>query len=128
MAWVYFNPNPWGWNTDDCTVRALCAVLGVDWPEAYDILTDAGREMGLMPHKPAVMWAVLEMRGFQRETLPECPYCITVEEFAREHPRGLYVLATSTHILCLIDGNWLDSWDSGDEIPVTMWRLKYFGR
>lgn len=29
MAWVYFNPNPWRLNTDDCTVRTLCTARGI---------------------------------------------------------------------------------------------------
>lgn len=38
MAWVYFNPNPWGLNTDDCTVRALCSILRINWDEAHKLL------------------------------------------------------------------------------------------
>lgn len=129
MAWVHFNPNPWGLTTDDCTVRALCAVLRMDWDEAHELLCDTSRDMGLMPSHPAVMWAVLAQNGFEREALPDrCPDCYTVKDFARDYSRGLYVLATNTHILCVMNGDWIDAWDSGAEVPVNMWQLKYDGR
>ncbi len=125
MAWVYYNPNPWRLSTDDCTVRALSLALGMEWPEAYDLLSETGRDMGLMPTNPAVMWALLKMRGFTREALPDkCPDCYTVADFARDHPDGLYVVATGTHILCTIGGDWLDSWNSGDEVPMYYWHRK----
>lgn len=33
MAYVHYNPNPWRLTTDDCTVRAISCVLGLDWDE-----------------------------------------------------------------------------------------------
>lgn len=128
MAYVHFNPNPWRLATDDCTVRALCAVLRIDWNEAYDLLCENGKEMGLMPVNPAVMWVVLSKVGYSREVMPDlCPDCYTVADFANDHPRGAYVLATNTHVLAVIGGDWYDSWNSGDEVPVNKWSLKYQG-
>ena len=76
MAWVYFNPNPWGLNTDDCTVRALCTVLGIGWDEAHELLSNTSRKMGLMPSNKKVMWSILMRRGFRHEQLPDlCPDC-----------------------------------------------------
>lgn len=125
MAYVHYNPNPWRLTTDDCTVRALSLALGMEWTEAYDLLAEAGRDMGLMPTNPAVMWALLKMRGFTREALPDqCPDCYTVADFARDHSRGLFVVATGTHILCVIGGDWFDSWNSGDEVPMYFWYRK----
>ena len=122
MAYVHFNPNPWRLSTDDCTVRAISCALGLDWNEAYMLLAETGREMGLMPTNPAVFWALLKQRGFTREMIPDtCPDCYTVKDFARDHPRGTYVLATDTHVLAVISGDWLDSWNSGDEVPLYFW-------
>ena len=41
-----------------------------------------------------------------------------LEIFGRDHPQGLYVLATGTHVITVIDGDYYDSWDSGDKIPL----------
>lgn len=76
-----------------------------------------------MPSNAAVMWALLKMRGFSRNMLPDrCPNCYTVADFTKDHPHGVYVLATGTHVLSVINGDWYDSWNSGDEVPVYYWR------
>ena len=50
-----------------------------------------------------------------------CPNCYTVARFAKEHPSGIYILALSGHVVCIKDGDWLDSWDSGNEIVLYYW-------
>ena len=47
-----------------------------------------------------------------------CPQCVTVSQFAKDHPKGRYVLATQNHVVCVDSGNYFDSWDSGDEIVL----------
>ena len=124
MAYIYFNPNPWRLTTEDCAPRALSAVLGLSWEDAYDLLCENGREMGLMPSNKAVMWAILKMHGFRRTAIPDqCPDCYTIADFARDHPRGVYVCATGDHIVAVINGDWFDAWNSGDEIPLFYWEM-----
>ena len=75
-----------------------------------------------MPDSDAVWWDFLNEHGFQYHAiLSECPKCRTVREFCADHPDGLYVLATQNHVLCAIDGDWYDAWDSGDEIVLHYW-------
>jgi hypothetical protein len=47
-----------------------------------------------------------------------CPLCVSVSQFAEEHPTGRYVLACQNHVVSVIDGDYYDSWDSGDEIVI----------
>ena len=47
-----------------------------------------------------------------------CSDCPTVDKFCEAHPKGTYVLATGTHAIACIDGNYYDTWDSGQEIPI----------
>ena len=47
-----------------------------------------------------------------------CETCLKVKTFATLHPKGLYILATGSHVVALKDGNYMDSWDSGDETVV----------
>ena len=122
MAYFYYNPNPWRLSTEDCAPRALSAVLRMSWHEAYDLLCESGREMGLMPSNKAVMWAILKMHGFRRHAMPDqCPDCYTISNFAWDHPSGVYVCATGDHIVAVIDGDWYDAWNSCDEIPQFFW-------
>ena len=120
--WIEFNPNPVGRSVDDCTVRALAKALNLSWDEAHYMLSEASREMADMPHANSVMSAILRQNGFYRYVISNiCEDCYTVAEFCEDHPRGLYVLGTGTHVVTVIDGDWWDSWDSSNEIPIYYW-------
>lgn len=114
--WRMYNPNPTGKRMGDCTVRAVAAATRQDWRHAYLAICLEGLEMCDMPSSNAVWGGYLRACGFIRRGLPDaCPECETVRDFAGEHPRGVYVLALDGHVVTLIDGDWYDTWDSGDE-------------
>lgn len=116
MAYVFYNPNPKQLNTGDCVIRALTLALDTDWHSAYIRLAIFGDRMCQMPSTNTVWGAFLMQNGYKRYSLPtECPDCYSVKDFADEHPKGKYVLATGTHVVMLIDGSWWDSWDSASE-------------
>lgn len=72
-----------------------------------------------MPDRNRSWWAFLRAIGFtQFRLLDTCPNCYTVADFARDHPRGRYVLGPHEHAVAVIDGDWWDSWDSGDTVPT----------
>ena len=123
MAWKEFNNNPVGRRVGDCAVRAISKALDTDWESAYILLVSNGFSMGDMPSADSVWGATLRQHGFYRETLPDsCPDCYTIKDFLEEHKRGKFILATGTHVVCAVDGNYYDSWDSGDEVPIYYWR------
>lgn len=123
--WIKYNPNPTGRFVGDCSVRAVSAALGIDWEQAYELITDAGYKMGDMPSSDSVWGAVLRQHGFYRTSIPNsCPDCYTVEDFAADHPRGIYVIGFGGHVATVIDGNLYDSWDSSHEVPVYYWYRK----
>jgi hypothetical protein len=81
-----------------------------------------GYALGDMPSANRTWGAYLQKRGFKRRLVEaDCSTCYTVEDFAMEYPRGIYVLGCSGHVLAVIDGKWLDSWDSGAECPIYYW-------
>lgn len=123
--WVKFNPNPTGRFVGDCAVRAVAAALGVDWEDAYTLISDAGFAMGDMPSSDSVWGAVLRQHGFYRSAIPNsCPDCYTARDFAADHPRGVFVLGFGGHVATVIDGDLYDSWDSSNEVPVYYWYRK----
>ena len=76
-----------------------------------------------MPSGDNVWGSYLRKLGFKRELIPDtCPDCYTVKDFTDDHPRGRYILATGTHVIAVVDGNYIDTWDSGNEIPIYYWR------
>ena len=112
----YFNPNPEGKNTGDCTVRAISKALGRTWENVYTALCAKGYEMSEMPDTNTVWGAYLIDCGFRRHILPEtCPFCYTMADFAEEHPEGTFICGTGTHVVCICDGVIWDSFDSSDK-------------
>lgn len=122
MGYIQFNENPCDKRKNDCSVRALSTVLGEEWDLVYVQLCTLGLDMCDMPSSKAVVNQFLRGRGFHRHICPDTyPFCYTVEEFAYEHPNGRYLLATDSHVVAVIDGDYIDTWDSGNEIPLFYW-------
>ena len=104
-------------------MRALCKLFDEDWLTMYDRLTDTGREMYDMPSSNAVWGAYLYDEGFNKYIVKNSPeHMITVREFAGRNPVGRYLLATGSHVVAVKDGDYYDTWDSGDEVPIYYWR------
>lgn len=125
MPYVYYNPNPNGKNVGDCVIRAISKATNKDWESVYTGICVTGYSMCDMPSANCVWGAYLRGNGFARDVVPnECPECYSVADFAREHPQGTYILALTGHVVCVKDGDWYDSWDSGDKIPMYYWERK----
>jgi hypothetical protein len=81
---------------------------------------------------PSVNWLwelYLKKCGFEKFLMPEsCPECLTVREFCKQFPEGTYVIGTGHHAIAVIDGNYMDLWDSGDERPTYFFRKKQTGK
>ena len=122
MGYKYFMNNPCGARVGDCAVRAISKALNISWEEAYAKLAINGYRMCDMPSSNTVIASVLRQNGFYRENLPDYgdrPY--TVREFAERNPIGVYVLGTGNHVVCVRDGTYCDSFNSGDEPVIYFW-------
>lgn len=123
--WIYYNPNPTGRNTGDCSVRAVAKALNTDWEDAFWMMCENAYLMGDMPSGDSVWGAVLRQNGFSRSVIPNtCPNCYTVADFCRDNPRGTFVLGFGGHTATVVDGDLYDSWDSSKEIPIYVWYRK----
>lgn len=123
--WIKTNPNPEYKQVPDCVIRALSTALNKSWLEVYDDLCAIGRVEYNMPSADAVWGKYLYQQGFEPFLLPEtCPKCITVKRFCIMYPHGIYVIGTGSHAVAVIDGDYYDSWDSGNEQPSFFWRIK----
>lgn len=123
MSYTFYNPNPARKSVGDCTVRAISKALGQSWEETYAGLALEGFRRGDLPNADSVWGPYLKAHGFTRRMLPDtCPDCYSVADFAAEHPKGTYILSMpGRHVVCVQDGCWCDSWDSGGECPVYYW-------
>lgn len=118
-----FNPNPHGIYADDCLVRAIALVTNRSWDHVYLDLVLQGFLMKNMPSVNKVWSNYLRSIGFVDYPFAYvCPDCYTVRDFCYDHPFGIFILATGSHVIAVIDGDYYDAWDSGDEMPIAVWR------
>ena len=121
--WVRCNPNPKRKHVPDCVIRALAIALNKRWLEVYDELYFLGREEADVSCHDLLWGMYLKLHGFDQFALPaSCPECITINEFTKHYPKGTYIIGTGSHAVAVIDGNYYDSWDSGEEVPTFFWK------
>jgi len=119
MGYVFYNPNPEGNLVGDCVIRAISKVTNQSWVETFEGVTTKAFQLKDMPSSNYVWAAYLKDLGFSKKIIPDtCPVCYTIRQFAYEHPKGTYILGTGTHVVAVVNGNYFDSWDSGDEVPI----------
>lgn len=120
--YVYYNANPLGKHTNDCTVRGISLLMDIDWDTAYLKLVMEGFLLRNMPDNNITWGSFLRKQGYKRYSIPNsCPDCYTTVDFCREHPRGRYLIATGSHVICVIDGDYYDISDTGDEVIAYYW-------
>jgi hypothetical protein len=123
--YIEFNPNPANRRVGDCAIRAIAKALDIDWETAYAKIVVNGYFMGDVPSADSVWGSVLRQNGFYKETIPNtCPDCYTADDFARDHPDGVYVLGFGGHVATVKDGVLYDSWNSSNEIPIYYWHKR----
>ncbi len=121
--YIPYNPNPQNKRTDDCVLRMLTKALNIDWETAsiYAVIQQI-RDADIFTKN--YVWGNLLLRnGYTRHAIPDtCPDCYTVKDFCRDHALGSYVLGTGDHVLMVVDGDYYDSFDSGDLVPIVYYR------
>lgn len=121
-SFVEYNPNPLHRRVGDCVVRAISKATGDSWDRTYVGICLQGFIEKDMPDANKVWGHYLVKKGFKREKLPDYyDKNYDVDDFARENPRGTYILAIEGHVVCIQDGKIYDTWFSGDEHPAYVW-------
>lgn len=122
------NFNPSGRRTTDCVIRALARVFDSDWEAIYDEIAAEGKRVHDMMDANHVWIRWMERHGFKLHSIPNmCPDCYTIREFCRDHPTGTYVLGTGSHAIAVVDGDYYDTFDSGDLVPIFYLRRRTDG-
>jgi hypothetical protein len=117
--YINFNANPIGKQVGDCVIRAISKVTNQEWATTYAELAVQGYLMCDMPSSNSVWAAYLKGQGFKRHIVPDtCPSCYTVKDFCREHPNGTYLLSLDKHVVAIINGDYYDTFDTGNETVI----------
>ena len=123
--WIKYNANPANKHTPDCVIRAISVALNRSWLEVSDGLYELAREQFSVSIADDIWGRYLYYHGFEPFLLPEaCSTCVTIREFCRLYPKGVYIIGTGNHAVAVVDGDYYDTWDSGSEIPSFFWRIK----
>lgn len=123
MGYIRFNTNPVNNLVGDCVIRAISILTNSSWDDTYWDIAIQGYMMKDMPSSNSVWGEYLKQKGFRRTVIPDtCPACYTVKDFCYEHRNGKYLLATGSHVIAVVDGDYYDTWDSGEEIPIYYWK------
>lgn len=118
------NMNPEGKKVDDCTVRTLSLVSGLEWDRVYDDLCDIGKWLRVMPSTNEAWNSWLELYHWKMHEVIGRPDDYNVNDFCVEHPRGAYVLGLRNHVVAVIDGHYYDTWDCGERPVLFYWTLE----
>ena len=117
MGYVHYNANPDNNRVGDCVIRAISKVMGMHWD---DVSIDLSM-MEIIYHdvktSNALWGRYLALNDFRRGILPDtCPDCYTLKDFCIDYPTGTFVVATGSHVIAVINGDYFDTFDSGDEV------------
>ncbi len=121
MGYVYYQPNKTT-ETGDCVVRSICLATGHGWHFVFDRLVEYARRVQDMPNEFAVYSKYLEDQGFTYRDVKKGKRRQTVSAFANRHKHGVYILKGLCHVVCVVDGNYYDSWDSGSKLVYGYWK------
>lgn len=117
MPYIFDNPNPKNTYARDCSVRAISRVLNKDWEEVYVGVCCEGLSKCDMPN--AVWEEYAKGYGFKEGAVKcKCPNCVSVSNFAKKHTKGKYLLVCQNNVVALVNGDYFDIRDSGDDVVL----------
>lgn len=122
---VGYNANPLRNQVGDCVIRAIAKAENKSWDEIYTCICVEGSTMCDMPTANAVWGSWLRKHGYKRSPIDDKgKEYYTVADFCADHPQGVYLLAMQSHLVCVCDGRYFDTWDCGAECPIYCWAKK----
>lgn len=119
MGYVNYNPNPENKIVGDCVIRAVSIALGLTWDDTHYDLCNLSGVMHDMPSSNNVWGEYVRLYGFKRHIIEDtCPNCYTIADFARDHRTGTFLVCTGTHVVAVVNGDYIDTWDSGNREEI----------
>ena len=108
----YYNANPRNRRVNDCTVRAISLATGKSWDQTFEELSQFAQAQCIMPDEVQYIDEYLTKK---KKKICGCEKGqITVGQFVRDFPKGVYLITMSGHITCAINGCIYDTFDPSD--------------
>jgi len=112
MNFISANPRPQGlYESNDCTVRATSLAMNKPYTEIHQAFERAGRK----PRRGVTirtMSNALQLITQKNQGMIRALNEPTFAQFARENPKGRFIVTKRGHAVALIDGVWHDAHSS----------------
>ena len=114
----FYNANPKGLFTDDCVIRSISVAEGITWDECQ-------RKLSYLSNKEA---KILNDVSFVEDYLDKrytrkCYENVTVGEFAKNCPKGHFLVTMNGHITAIIDNVIVDTFDCSKRMMWCCWQV-----
>ena len=121
----YYQPNKMDLkdNYGDCAIRTICKSENLDWLDAYDLMYHYSREVQCPMNCKHGFEYILKKLGYTYTPISNKKGTKrpTVDRFSKDHNNGTFILVVANHYVCSKDGNYYDTWDSGDKSLYGYW-------
>lgn len=129
-AWKRYNANSNDRNVGDCVKRSLSFAYGVDYDEISRQLNKIKRKIGSQAFNSYRTYTkFLQDNGAESININAYD-TMTEEEFSQKWNQGVYICLTgpenknyATHMVCIMNGDIIDSWDSSDYVVRSAYEI-----
>lgn len=117
----YLNLNPLDLEEEDCVTRAISLASGYSYAAVQDKLYYISQLLEC-ERLCVCCYQHLLSDVFKYNKV----YCtnMTVEEFAQQHPDGVYLIRMDGHLSTLVNGVVWDIWDCSQEYLTDVWEVE----
>lgn len=121
MTWKFFNLQPLGNLEEDCVTRAISLATGEDYYTIQDKLFYIAKLFECEKLCVCCYKHLLDyVYNFQRI---EAVQGMTISDFLHNFPQGIFIIRTSGHLTCAIDGEIVDTWDCSQKLVDIVWHV-----
>ena len=122
-TFTYYNANPKGRITGDCTFRAICTALGQTWEQTVMEMAELSCKTGYAINDTKGIAKYMELKGWTKMKQPRkannTKY--TGEEFCKIFKGTCVANIGGNHVVCIKNGKVYDTWDSTDGCIGNYW-------
>ncbi len=123
----YYNPHPEAKNVTDCVVRAITIAVEGDYLEVRRNLNRIKKELKETSYKNGkFIHKYAKHNNWNKISFPAIKGVprLRGKDFVKQYPKGTYILNLARHVVAVVDGVYLDTWDSTEKMIYNAWEVK----
>lgn len=122
--YINYNRHPKNIYTSDCVVRAISTAFNRDYLEVRRELNECKRNYNLSSYKE-LKFIPKYLKNYDKIILRKnrSEKRLTLAEFSNIYNKGSYICKVAHHVVAVIDGYILDTWNSSDKFVYSSWKI-----